>query len=280
MNIEDLKNHAMKAMMEDGPEAALRIYFEEYEQTVASIRAAREASDSSVGTKKVLEALEFSQEEEDATFHTMQDVRQVVYNALIEQPRLSVLLYEALRDYASNEVKDFRDDVIRQAKRDFELPDSEEETELPDIDSETLKSLREQAEAFWVVAGRPELSPSDKELKDNPYAPKTKQLKDGSHKLSTSNLPKNFDPKEVNEQDKSVKHSRLRYEVDGHEVPAGTPLSAVGLWYVSSPQWTLTVDEIKREVVRQSDHAAEYKDVGDFEIEINGHTLRRYRENI
>lgn len=291
MNIHALVEQAKLAAVTEGYHAALEILYRAYEKTVADIRAARESSDSSSGTKQVLETLEFSDTERRAVDIAMQDVRQSVFEAVGEVPNSAILLYDALKDYASNEVKDYRDDLISEAKRGMSLP--EEDVELPDVSVEELKDLRNKALAFWTVDGMPELealplTDEDGEVVEDeegeqavdPLSPKTKKLKGGELTLAFSNLPKNLGPAKESTDSKpsdGTRHSRLRYEVDGTLVPANTSLTSVALWYLSSYDWTLTVEEVKRVV---SQEVGEWSNVDNFEVTINGHTLKRYRENI
>lgn len=282
MNIQELIAQATKAATEDGFGAATAVLYRAYEQAVADIRAAREQSEASAGTKLVLEQLDFSDETQVLAFEAMNEVREVVFQAVSTDRDAAILLYDALKDYASNEVKDFRDDLISQYKRGMSVTvEPEEEAALPDVTTEELKDLRSKALAFWTVDGMPKLNPTDAEVAEDELIPKTKTLKDGSLTLAFSNLPKNLKGGESTDSSSKADgttHSRLRYTVDSTELPPGTSMSQVGLWYLSSPDWTVTVEEVKREVAKQT--GTEYKDAGDFEVEVNGHVLSRRRETL
>lgn len=268
---KDLQTTSMELAAKQDFLGAAELWFRWHEEVIAEYREAKAASDTSTGTKAVLDNLEVTDEDRQVAESAMETVRVAIFEALTTNPTASVLLYDSLRDYASDEVKDYRDDVIRQVKRGLDVEDTDEAT-LPEISADELLQARTMADSFWRIAGAPTINPDD----EDDAALSTKKLKSGEYKLAFSNLPKNVENKEVSETQNGVTTTRLRYEVDGELLPAGTTLSAVGLWFISSPDWTVSVADIKAAVKTQTDR--DYKDVEDFKVDVNNHLLRRFRE--
>lgn len=271
----------MQLLTQDDALGAAELFFEEYEQQVANYKAAKAASDSGVKTKEVLSALEFTEEQEAAVNELITEFRSRVFHALMEDPDISVLLYDALSDYNSDNVKEFRDSVVSRYKKAMHV---EDDTPEPEIDEDFLSQLRTQAEAFWRIAGGQEVSPSKKDLAENPHLFRTKKSKSGEVSPAFSRKPNSPSDNKESAGGQEVSNGKgvttyfQRYEVDGEAIPARTSLSEVGLWYLSSPDWTVSVAEIKSAVEKQT--GKKFGELGsdDFEIEINGHTLKRYRE--
>lgn len=277
MELQELQEQAFALVGEGKTLEAAELFYRAYEESVAAIRKAKEASESSVGVKKVLEELEYTDEDHKLVETAMEKVRNAIFDAIKESKVTSVLLHEKLKDYASDEVQLYRKHVINEAGKSMNIDTEAEELDV-DIDAETLKTLKSSAEAFFTVAGSPLVTPDDKAPE---HSLTSKQLKSGV-KLAFSNLPSGVSTTEKSEKstDSSVKHSQLMYSVGGVTLPAGTVLSTLCLENISSSDWTVTIDELKSAVVKASDYATEYSKLNDeWTVELNGHVIRRWKES-
>lgn len=278
MALNDLRAEAFALIGANDAEAATELLFGTYERGVSQHRKAREAESASVGfkvaEKQTLELIDDSTVQ--SVDEAMSTIRSIVFDTVLADNDAAVLFYERLGDYASGDLKVYRDYVVNQTRNSMELPEDEDTGEAIELDYtvDELRELRAMAEAAWNFAGKPALVASE----EDETVAQTKKLKDGGLKLAFSQL-RGLDNSTPEKTDNSVSVSRLIYTVDGEELPAGTSLSVVGMWYLSSYDWTVSVSDIK-EAVQQAT-GSEYKDLDAIEnVEINGHVFSRRRDKV
>lgn len=279
MALDELRAEAFALIGGNDALAATELLYGTYERGVSQLRKAREAESTSVGfkvaEKQTLQLIE------DTTVanvdEAMETIRAIVFDTVMADNDAAVLFYERLSDYASGDIKVYRDYVVNQTRSTMELPEDAETGEDIEVEftADELRELRAMAEAAWNFAGNPKLTP---EKDADEFAARTKQLKNGEQKLAFSQL-RGLDSTTPEKTDNSVTVSRLIYTVDGDELPAGTSLSVVGMWYLSSSDWTVSVSDIKEAVQKAT--GTEYKDLDNIEdVEINGHVFSRRRDKV
>jgi len=252
-------------------------FYAEAEERLAAYKETLEASDSTTGIKAKRAAFEPTKYQHDVTSAVMEEVRKVVHDAISEEPDASILIWDALNNYTTHAVKPFRDFQLAHVELDEDFTDSDDEEDVEEFDYTELETLRQQAENFYNMAGRPVVT--DEEA----FIARTKTNKSGTS-LNWSRKPKSTgngseDSNEGGDNDKVTTY-KLRYKVDGGLLQMNTTLTELALWCLSSRDWTVSVSDIKSAVCTTY-NVEKYADVpNNYEAEVNGHTLERFREKV
>lgn len=239
----------MIANGEVGP--AAEYAFGVFESIVENYRENRSSDKPSM--KKAAEAFEPTNELEEAAADVLAEIRQIVFREISQSPELSVLLYQGLKDYAQDHVKEYRDAVLRGVLGELiEDTDDEDDYVLP-LSREELLSLKTHVESLAKLAE------NFGQSADLPVREKTGNIKFANTKGYGEDAAVSSD----------VDVTKFTYSLDGEEIPAST-LADVALWHVSSANEVYTPSDIMRLVRAQ--HGNKVQAEG-WAIDVNGRVL-------
>lgn len=247
--------------------------YQNYERLVAEAKAS--AGTDSTSTSAVKEHVQELQMYSDAVEQAdgiLELIRTQAFEVMRSNHLVALALYDALTDYTSNDLQEFRQHTLKFYKSEVAATDDNEE-DVP-FTKDELETLRSRVEALWTLAGQPEVE--DLEVKTR---------KNGDKYIGFSRLPRGLDSSEDKREtsDSSVTTSRQVFYVNG-ERSAQKNLKGVALWDLSGIDEDgnfrlVTADEVRRAVEKQTG-AAKYGESGEFSITVNGKTLERKREDV
>jgi hypothetical protein len=246
-SFDTVKTEIMNLISTD-VESAAKIGFDFFNAEVARVREARASDTPSI--KKAAESFEPSDELAEEVEAVADEVRGLVHGLIQEAPFASVLIYEFLKEYASDSVKIYRDAVLRGYLSE---EDDSESVEISATSLDDMKALRTLVEGVVHMATLQSIEV------DLP------RKKNGNLNFASLNRYEG-----TSSEDSDVTVTKFRYYVDG-ELSERTRLAELALWELSSASVTVRASDIHEARRAASGNESMAK---DYVVNINGHELR------
>lgn len=247
------------ANVQTDPVGTINEVLKHYESAAKNYRATGETV--TTGIKSVIANIK---ENDPATVNLtdslMTSIRSLVYETLLNDPAVSVLLFDAMQDLKDG-IASFRTEAIR----GMDVPETDEPVDLSER-FEEVEFLHRALSNFVNFAQMNGL-----QVKDLPGSLREVSKKSGKSEVKLPRKPNGPDTKESDAvRGKHAAIYKMQYNINGETVPNGVSLNRLALFYCSTPDNWINGSELM-DLVKT--HTGNEWGAGDWSIKVPVGTL-------